>query len=132
MSKFSSPFMAKSPLRQNGEGYHVPLGGVQDVSEVKERKDGSQYVVNTSEITGTTKDTLNIPANSKDYRGPITTGDTLDETFYENLSGVGNRKKIKQPFGAKVLKAKYKAGKKFRKAFGIEEPQIKKPNEYKS
>ena len=91
MSKFSSPFMAKSPLKQNGEGYHVPLEGVQDVSEVKERKDGSQYVVNTSEVTGTPKDTLNIPADSKDYKGSIKTGDMLDETFYEGLAGIGNK-----------------------------------------
>ncbi len=34
---------------------------------------------------------MNIPAGSKDYRGPVKTGDMLDETFYEDLSGIGNR-----------------------------------------
>ena len=79
-----------TPVNYNEE-YHVPLGGVQDVSEVKERSDGSKYVVNTSEITGTSKDTLNIPTGSKDYRGPVKTGDMLDETFYEDLSGISNK-----------------------------------------
>ena len=73
------------------EKYHIPVGGVQDISNVQERSDGSKYIVNTSEIRGTSADTLNIPAGSRDYRGPVKTGDMLDETLYENLSGIRNK-----------------------------------------
>ena len=83
MSKFSSPFMAKSPLRQNKEGYHVPLGGVQDVSEIKEDEFG-HYVENLESTGNPNRDRLDIPPVH-----PTKPGDLIDETLYESLSGIG-------------------------------------------
>ena len=83
MSKFSSPFLAKSPLKNNSKYDKVNVQDLQDMGEVKENEKG-QYVVNENPTTS--RDTLYIPKNTKSYTGKkIKTGNLIDESDYEDI-----------------------------------------------
>ena len=88
MSKFSSPFMAKSPLN-NGKYNKVNVQDLQDMGEVKKNKKG-KYVVNENPTTS--QDTLYIPKNTKSWTGKkIKVGDLIDESDYEDISNIINK-----------------------------------------
>jgi len=83
MSKFSSPFLRKSPLN-NGKYNKVNVQDLQDMGEVKKNKKG-KYVVNENPTTS--QDTLYIPKKTKSWTGKkIKVGDLIDESDYEDIS----------------------------------------------
>tara|TARA_Y100000385_G_scaffold248327_1_gene268992 strand:+ start:443 stop:703 length:261 start_codon:yes stop_codon:yes gene_type:complete len=83
MSRFASPFMAKSPLNNNKYN-QVNVQDLQDMGEVKKNKKG-KYVVNENPTTS--QDTLYIPKNTKSWTGKkIKVGDLIDESDYEDIS----------------------------------------------
>jgi hypothetical protein len=85
MNKFSSPFMAKSPLNEYKK---VNVQDLQDMGEVKKNKKG-KYVVNENPTTS--KDTLYIPKNTKSFTGKdIKVGSLIDESDYEDIANQFN------------------------------------------